>query len=229
MPSHREVLPQTFAGLATQVVVSRGVPPAFTGLQVPSLPVNVQLWHAPPQALLQQTPSLPQTPLLQSLVTLHGRPGGSAVPQLLVVLRHVSPPVQSESLVHVVRHDGLVTLQMKGLHIEADDTAQLPLPSQLAAEVSVLPLQVACRQPVAVDHGRQAPAPLQVPSLPQFPVDGLVATQRPLGSLPPDTTGEHVPTLPETLQLRQIPAVPDASVHAESQHTPSVQKKLEAH
>lgn len=222
------VLPQTFPGVAAQVVVSRGIPPAFTGLQVPSFPVSVQLWQAPPQALLQQTPSLLQTPLLQSLVTLQGLPAGRAFPQRLLVLRQVRPPVQSVSLVQVVRHEGLVALQMKGLHREADAAEQLPFPSQLAAVVSVLPLQLACRQPVAVDHGRHAPAPLQVPSFPQFPADGLVARQRPLGSPPPETTGEQVPTLPETLQLRQSPAAPAASVHAESQHTPSVQK-LEAH
>jgi hypothetical protein len=228
LPSHRVVLPQTFPGVAAQVVVLRGVPPAFTGLQVPSFPVKVQLWQAPAQALLQHTPSLLQTPVLQSLVALQALPGGRAFPQRLVVLRHVRPPVQLESVVHVVRHDGLVALHMNGLHIEGEAAAQVPRPSQLAARVSVLPLQLAWRQPVAVDQGRQAPAPLQVPSLAQFPLAGLVAMQRPRGSPPPETTGEQVPTLPETLQLRHRPAPPAASVHAESQQTPSVQK-LEAH
>lgn len=222
------MFPQRLAALAAQVVPSRGVPLLGIGLHVPTLPVRVQLWHAPPQALLQHTPSGPHTPVLQSLVARQGAPAGKVFPQRLVVLRQLRPPAQSPSLVHVVRHDGLVVLHTKGLHIEVDEAAQLPRPSQLAAGVKVLPLQLACRQPVDVDQGRHAPAPLHVPSFPQFPLDGLVATHRPRGSAPPDATGEQVPTLPETLQLMQVPALPEASVQAELQHTPSVQK-AEAH
>jgi hypothetical protein len=51
--------------------------------------------------------------------------------------------------------------------------------------------------------------------------------QRLFGSAPPDTTGEQVPTLPVTLQLWQSPDVPVASLQAELQQTPSVQKPLE--
>jgi hypothetical protein len=102
------------------------------------------------------------------------------------------------------------------------------LPSQLAAGVNTPPEQLACRHPIAVARGLHAPAPLHVPSPPpQLPSAALVAVQRPFGSTPPDTTGEHVPTLLVTLQLWQSPAVPATSLQAELQHTPSVQKPLE--
>jgi hypothetical protein len=76
-------------------------------------------------------------------------------------------------------------------------------------------------------HGLHAPLPLQVPSLVQSPEPGLLAAQRCLGSDCPLATLEHLPTLPETLQLLQSPPV-EASEQALSQHTPSVQKP-EAH
>jgi len=71
-------------------------------------------------------------------------------------------------------------------------------------------------------HGRQAPLPLQVPSLVQSPAPGLLAAQRCLGSDWPLATLEHLPTLPATLQLLQSPPVL-ASAQALSQQTPSVQ------
>jgi len=102
---------------------------------------------------------------------------------------------------------------------------QRPLPSQLAAGVYALPTQVARRQPVAVDQGRHAPLPLQVPSKEQSPLAGLLATQRCFGSACPSGTAEQVPTLPVTLQLAHRPPV-GVSLQAELQQTPSVQKPL---
>jgi hypothetical protein len=95
----------------------------------------------------------------------------------------------------------------------------------LADGVNVLPVQLASRHPVAVDHGRQAPAPLQVPSFEQSPARALPATQSFFGSAPPAGTGEQVPTLPGTLQLMHKPPVV-ASLHAVLQQTFSVQKPL---
>jgi hypothetical protein len=95
----------------------------------------------------------------------------------------------------------------------------------LADGLNVLPVQLASLHPVAVDHGRQAPAPLQVPSFAQSPFRGMLAVQSFFGSAPPAGTGEHVPTLPETLQLTHSPPVV-ASLHAVLQQTPSVQKPL---
>jgi len=99
------------------------------------------------------------------------------------------------------------------------------LPSQLAEGVNVLPVQLANLHPVTVDQGRQAPAPLQVPSFEQSPPRALVAIQSFLGSAPPEGTGEQVPTLPAVLQLMQRPPVLP-SLHALLQQTPSVQKVL---
>jgi hypothetical protein len=99
------------------------------------------------------------------------------------------------------------------------------LPSQLAAAVNVVPVQLAKRQPCAVDQGLHAPAPLQVPAFEQSPPRALLATQSFFGSAPPTGTGEQVPTLPETLQLMHSPVVA-SSLQAVLQQTPSVQKPL---
>jgi len=57
-PSHFPVFPHGVLALAAQVVVSRGLWLAAMLLQVPKLPEMAQLWQAPPQELLQQTPSV---------------------------------------------------------------------------------------------------------------------------------------------------------------------------
>ena len=102
-----------------------------------------------------------------------------------------------------------------------------PLPSQLAGKVWVPPTQLSCRQPALLAEGRQAPEPLQVPSLEQSPVLVSLLTQRDFGSGPPLSTLEHVPTrlVPEPLQVLHRP--PEAaSAQTELQHTPSVQNPL---
>lgn len=86
-------------------------------------------------------------------------------------------------------------------------------------------MQLAIRHPVLFDHGRQAPLPLQVPSLEQSPPAALLATHFCLGSALPSGTAEQVPAFPGTLQLTHNPPVAE-SLHAELQHSPSVQKPL---
>jgi hypothetical protein len=73
------------------------------------------------------------------------------------------------------------------------------------------------RQPVLVSQNPHLPVPSQVPLKPQ--VVCAVATQRPLVSAPAAGIGEQVPSLPVTLQLKQVPFV--ASAHVVSQQTPS--------
>jgi hypothetical protein len=154
-------------------------------------------------------------------------PAGSLSPQRLLVIRHVRPFVQSAFEAQVLRQVGLVVLHT----YEPQDTTvavgQPPLPSQLAGRVCVLPTQLSWRQPVVLDQGRQAPAPLQVPSFEQLPVAALLFTQRDLGSAPPSATLAQVPTgLPVVpLQVLHNPPVM-ASEQRVSQHTPSVQKPL---
>jgi hypothetical protein len=107
---------------------------------------------------------------------------------------------------------------------------QLPLPSQLTADVKLPTVQLACRQPVLLDQGAQFPAPSHVPLFEQSPPPALllVVLQRFFGSSVPAATDEQVPTLPATLQLRHRPLVPVvASLQALLQQTPSVQKVLE--
>jgi len=73
---------------------------------------------------------------------------------------------------------------------------QLPPPLQNATGVNVDPLQEAVPQVTLVDAWVQAPAPLQVPVLPQVPL----AAQRPCGSETLLATLVQVPALPVTLQ-----------------------------
>jgi hypothetical protein len=103
----------------------------------------------------------------------------------------------------------------------------LPAPSQVAAWVWVLPAQLSCRQPVLLDHGRQAPAPLQVPSFEQSPLPTTLLVQRALGSAPPLSTLAQVPAVLVCVPLQVLHRPPDvASAQSVLQQTPSVQKPL---
>ena len=53
------------------------------------------------------------------------------------------------------------------MHCDVDTVWQVPLPLQVRAGVKVVPEHAAPTQVVPVTYRRQAPAPLQVPSLPQ--------------------------------------------------------------
>jgi hypothetical protein len=48
------------------------------------------------------------------------------VPQRLLVFTQVNMSVHCASVVQVVRHDGLVVLQMNGLHIDGVAAGQTP-------------------------------------------------------------------------------------------------------
>jgi hypothetical protein len=89
---------------------------------------------------------------------------------------------------------------------------QLPPPEQKAVGWKMLPTQKATSQVVLLGACRQAPAPLQVPTLPQSPL----GAQAPCGSATLLGTKAQVP-LPLMLHAWQVP-------HAvEVQQTPSVQ------
>jgi hypothetical protein len=98
---------------------------------------------------------------------------------------------------------------------------QVPAPLQETAGVkTVLAVPVATQEaapqlrPLAACV--QAPAPLQVPVLPQAPP----VVQRACGSATPLATLLQVPSLPATLQARQVAQL------AVPQHTPSTQLPL---
>ena len=78
------------------------VPTAFSE-QVPICPALLQASHVPVHALLQQTPSAHDRPVLQSLVTVHVCPWARLVPQVLVMVLQVTP-TQSAFDAHVVAH-----------------------------------------------------------------------------------------------------------------------------
>jgi hypothetical protein len=87
---------------------------------------------------------------------------------------------------------------------------------QNATGVKVVPLQDAGPQVTLVPACVQAPAPLQVPVLPQV----VLVLQRPCGSVTVLATLAQVPGLPETLQAMQVPQL------AVLQQTPSTQFPL---
>lgn len=128
LPSHFPVLAQTLDVVAH--MLSRGFPPDGMLEQVPCFPVNLQLWQPPVQALLQHTPSDVQKLLKQSPFTLHASPFGSLPPHRLLVIRQVSPFVQSLLFEQVFRHEGLVLLHLYGSQDEIEAAGHDPLPSQ---------------------------------------------------------------------------------------------------
>ncbi len=77
-------------------------PPLATGVQVPTWPLTLQLWHVPllasEQVVLQQTPSV-QIPLVHCWFVVHDDPLVFVPHELLL---QVFEPAQSESLVQVV-------------------------------------------------------------------------------------------------------------------------------
>ena len=104
-----------------------------------------------------------------------------------------------------------------------------PLPSQKICGVRVLPLtgQICPRQAFPLDQGRQAPAPLHVPSLEQSPAPALLLLQRDFVSEPPLSTLEQVPGVLVVVPLQVLHRPPEvASAQALLQHNPSVQNPL---
>ncbi len=172
-----------------------------------------QLWQVPQAALPQQVPST-QLPDPHSLPALQAAPS-AFFPQ--VPPPH-TPIEQSSSPLQVCRQAFAAPSQVNGAQGCVSLGGQLPLPSQNAASDSWLPPpgQETARQMVLVPHRRQAPSPLQRPSLPQLL--SSEGAQPPCGSLPPAGTLLQAPSDPGTAQLRQLwPQV-------ELQQTPSTQK-----
>jgi hypothetical protein len=91
---------------------------------------------------------------------------------------------------------------------------QVPAPSQVEAACSCAFEQLAARHWVPATHLRQAPAPSQVPSVPQLEAAEAVHSLR---GLVPGSENLHVPTLFVALQVWQVP------LQAVSQQTPSTQ------
>ena len=94
---------------------------------------------------------------------------------------------------------------------------QVPRPLQVAAGVSVVPVQLVARQVVPIGCSRQAPAPSQPPARPQVDAGCIAHWLR--GSWP-DGTATQVPSWPGTLQAKHI------WPHWLAQQIPSTQKPV---
>jgi len=126
------------------------------------------------------------------------------------------PPLGTHwvSLLHELPQ--VVPLQTYGAQLALLGVEQVPLPEQNEVGVKVPALQVAAAQLTPVDICVQAPAPLQVPVLPQVPL----APQRACGSVTVLATLAQAPALPVTLQDWQVGQL------ALPQQTPSTQFPL---
>jgi hypothetical protein len=179
-------------------------------MQVPALPVIAQDLQVPVQAVAQQTPWA-QVPELQSALAPQLAPMGFN-PQLPDTQK--LPVAQSVSPEQVVLH-WPEEPQMKGAQDWLAGEAQVPLPSQRPAKVSAPPVQPALWQATPAGYFSQAPAPSQVPSVPQL---DLPVSVQPCRGFVPRSAGIQLPAVPSPLQETQAP------VQAVSQQTPSTQK-----
>jgi hypothetical protein len=103
------------------------------------MPDALQAWHAPPQAMLQQTPSV-QNPEVHTELVVHAVPLASLFPQVPPG-KHVTPvPAQSVAEAQLVLHD-VASWQMnppaQAMGAPAGHVADVPL--HVRAAVSVLP------------------------------------------------------------------------------------------
>jgi hypothetical protein len=115
-----------------------GSTPAGTLLHVPALPDSAHDLHVPAQSVLQQTPCAQKVDW-HSVPAPQVAPGGLR-PQLPAL--HVAGATQSASTEHVVRHWPFVP-QTYGVQSWLLALPQVPLPSQRASDVSVLPVHPA--------------------------------------------------------------------------------------
>ena len=119
--------------------------PGPTLVQVPTLPLRLQLLQAPVQASLQQMPATHLSEVHWSLAVhvlpLAFLPTHTPAMQALPAVHSPVPPG-----VQLVRHPVPVSLQVNGAQSTGAAVGQVPPPSQLAPGVNMLPLHTAARQ-----------------------------------------------------------------------------------
>jgi hypothetical protein len=197
-------------------------PPAATGEQVPGLLVSAQDMHLPVQAVAQQTPWA-QVALRQSAPLEQTAPFG---------LRPQEPPLQVEGAAQsasVVQLDlQALTPQVNGKQEVGMGVVQVPLPSQVAAAVKVVPDigQVAAAQAVPCGYFWQAPA-WHLPSFPHF--DAPTSVHWPAGSGSPVGTAVQSPIVPviahETHEPLQAVAQQTPCAHWPDWHSAGLEQK----
>jgi hypothetical protein len=173
--------------------------------------------QVPAQAELQQTPCW-QNPEAHCAAVVQAAPGFSS-PQTpaLQTLGDTQSVLVAQEVSQIV---ALPQIRFPG-QAPATTGLQIPEPSQVCAGVSVEPAQLPGTHWVPATYVRQAPAPLQVPSVPQVEVDVVAHWEVGVGAWPV-ATGEQVPGLPLSAHDMQVP------VQAELQQTPCAQNP-EAH
>jgi hypothetical protein len=137
--------------------------------------------------------------------------------QFDVAVLHVNIALQSASPLQAVPHT--VPLQTNGVQATVIGVGQAPLPSQVAARVTVPFVHDVSRQEVGAPTSPVHAAvvtPSHAPALHAFAPIAAWQGGRPLRGAP--ATALHFPTAPGRLQASHCP------VHAELQHTPSAQK-----
>ncbi len=184
-------------------------------MQVPAFPDTAQDMHVPVQVVAQQTPCWHR-------LVAHSDPDEQVVPfgfsEQLPPL-HTVGETQSASAVHLLLQLFMVAASHTRLpgQLAGVTALQVPAPSQVAAGVSVAPVQLAAAHTVPLGQSRQCPAPSQRPSAKQ-PEAAVAAHWLATAGAAPAGTGEQVPALPESAHDRQVP------VQALSQQTPCAQK-----
>jgi hypothetical protein len=207
LPSQAPSVPQPVAPVSWHW--SSGSEPAGTDTQEPTVPISAHERQVPLQAVAQQTPWA-QNPESQSVPCVQAAPIGNR-PQLPAV--QVAGDTHCASPEQVVRQSPLPP-QMNGAHGSDAPATQMPAPSHFDDSRRVDPVQLPVAHSVPCAYLWQAPAPSQVPSLPQV---GAPSSAHSLAGSVPAATGEQVPILPATLQAWQVP------LHAVSQQAPSMQ------
>jgi len=212
-PLHMPSVPHVAAVVVAHCVAGVGAVPFATLPHVPRLPAIAQDLHVPVHAWLQQYPCA-QKPESHSFAIVHAVPVGFSVHEPALQMLGAT---QSASAVQMVRHAAPAASHLYFPHGLIVAAAQTPAPSHARDDVNVEPVQLAAAHDVPMAYLRHAPAPLQVPSLPQVVAAAIGHCAATSGGSPV-AIGEHVPTLPESEHDMQVP------VHALLQQTLLTQK-----
>ena len=162
-PLHMPSVPHVVAAVVAHCVAGVGAVPFATLLHVPRLPAIAHDLHVPVHAWLQQYPCA-QKPESHSFAIVHAVPVGFSVQRARVAdvgrdavrVGRAGRPAAAPAASHLYVPHGLIVA-----------AAQTPAPSHARDGVNVDPVQLAAAHDVPMAYLRHAPAPLQVPSLPQ--------------------------------------------------------------
>jgi hypothetical protein len=182
---------------------------------VPIVPVSAHEAQRFAHAVAQQT-FCAQLLWRHWLAVVHGWPSGN-LPQL--PLTQLFGDTQSAVVPQVILQAFVVASHTYGSHSVLVTDLHTPAPSHVRCGVCVDPTQVGAAHWVVLGQKRQAPLPLQVPSVPQV-VDTVVAHCVAGVGAAPIGTLLHAPTLPVSAHDLHVP------VQALLQQTPWAQNVL---